>query len=46
MKTSIKIPTITAYLKTSYGWTQGVRSILFKDNLEYQDRDIIRFKNN
>ena len=41
MKTSIKTPTITAYLKTSCGWSQGVRAIMRKYNLEYQDRDII-----
>ena len=41
MKTSIKIPTITAYLKTSCGWSQGVRSIMRKYNLAYEDRDII-----
>lgn len=41
MKTSMKTPTITAYLKTSCGWSQGVRAIMRKYNLEYQDRDII-----
>jgi len=41
MKTSIKTPTITAYLKTSCGWSQGVRSIMRKYNLAYEDRDII-----
>jgi len=41
METSIKIPTITAYLKTSCGWSQGVRSIMRKYNLAYEDRDII-----
>jgi len=40
-KTSMKIPTITAYLKTSCGWSQGVRSIMRKYNLAYEDRDII-----
>jgi monothiol glutaredoxin len=41
MKTSMKTPTITAYLKTSCGWSQGVRSIMRKYNLAYEDRDII-----
>ncbi|MFT6179127.1 MAG: glutaredoxin-related protein [Paracoccaceae bacterium] len=41
MKTSIKNPSITAYLKTSCGWSQGVRSIMRKYNLAYADRDIL-----
>ncbi len=41
MKTAIKTPTITAYLKTSCGWSQGVRSIMRKYDLPYEDRDII-----
>jgi len=40
-KISMKTPTITAYLKTSCGWSQGVRSIMRKYNLAYEDRDII-----
>ena len=39
---SMKTPTITAYLKTSCGWSQGVRSIMRKYNLAYDDRDIIK----
>jgi len=39
---SMKIPTITAYLKTSCGWSKGVRSIMRKYNLVYEDRDIIK----
>ncbi len=39
--TSMKTPTITAYLKTSCGWSQGVRSIMRKYDLAYEDRDII-----
>ena len=38
----MKTPTITAYLKTSCGWSQGVRSIMRKYNLAYEDRDIIK----
>jgi len=41
LKTFMKTPTITAYLKTSCGWSQGVRSIMRKYNLAYEDRDII-----
>jgi glutaredoxin len=41
LNTPIKIPTITAYLKTSCGWSQGVSSIMRKYNLAYEDRDII-----
>ena len=37
----MKTPTITAYLKTSCGWSQGVRSIMRKYDLAYEDRDII-----
>ena len=37
----MKTPTITAYLKTSCGWSQGVRSIMRKYNLAYEDLDII-----
>ena len=38
----MKTPTITAYLKTSCGWSQGVRSIMGRYNLAYEDRDIIK----
>lgn len=37
----MKLPTITAYLKPACGWSQGVRAILRKYNLPYEDRDII-----
>ena len=33
--------TITAYLKPTCGWSQGVRAILRKYNLAYEDLDII-----
>lgn len=33
---------ITAYLKTQCGWSEGVRSIFRKYNLEYQEKDIIQ----
>jgi monothiol glutaredoxin len=41
MNTTTNTPTITAYLKTSCGWSQGVRAIMRKYNLAYEDRDII-----
>ena|SRR6202040_3912112 len=34
-------PKIIAYLKPSCGWSQGVRAILGKHDLPYEDRDII-----
>jgi monothiol glutaredoxin len=34
-------PNIIAYLKPTCGWSQGVRAILRKYDLPYQDRDII-----
>ena len=34
-------PKIIAYLKPSCGWSQGVRAILRKYDLPYEDRDII-----
>lgn len=35
-------PTITAYLKTSCGWSNGVRAILAKYGLPYTEKDIIK----
>ena len=34
-------PTIIAYLKPTCGWSQGVRAVMRKYDLPYQDRDII-----
>ncbi len=34
-------PKIIAYLKTVCGWSNGVRAVLQKYNLPYEDRDII-----
>jgi glutaredoxin len=34
-------PTIIAYLKPSCGWSNGVRAILRKYDLPFEDRDII-----
>jgi monothiol glutaredoxin len=36
-----KNPRIIAYMKPSCGWSNGVRAILKKYNLPYEDRDII-----
>ena len=35
-------PKITAYLKTSCGWSNGVRAVFAKYNLPYTDKDIIQ----
>ena len=34
-------PKIIAYLKPSCGWSNGVRAVLKKYDLPYEDRDII-----
>jgi monothiol glutaredoxin len=34
-------PTIIAYLKPTCGWSQGVRAIMRKYDLPFEDRDII-----
>ena len=33
---------ITAYLKTSCGWSNGVRAILTKYGLPYEEKDILK----
>lgn len=33
---------ITAYLKTSCGWSEGVRAIFRKYNIKYNEKDIIQ----
>jgi len=35
-------PQITAYLKTFCGWSNGVRAILKKYDLPYEEKDIIK----
>jgi monothiol glutaredoxin len=37
----MKEPKIIAYLKPTCGWSQGVRAILRKYDLPYEDRNII-----
>ncbi|MDE3100545.1 MAG: glutaredoxin [Verrucomicrobiota bacterium] len=34
-------PTIIAYLKPTCGWSQGVRAVLRKYDLPFEDRDIV-----
>jgi len=34
-------PKIIAYLKPSCGWSQGVRAVMRKYDLPFEDRDII-----
>src|SRR5258707_9169907 len=34
-------PKVIAYLKPSCGWSQGVRAVLRKYDLHFEDRDII-----
>ena len=38
----MQTPEITAYLKTSCGWSAGVRAVLAKYNLPYTEKDIIQ----
>jgi glutaredoxin len=38
-------PKIIAYLKPSCGWSQGVRAVLRKYDLPFEDRDIINDQN-
>jgi glutaredoxin-related protein len=35
-------PEITAYLKTTCGWSAGVRAVLVKYNLNFTEKDIIQ----
>src|SRR3954471_10227767 len=35
-------PKITAYLKTHCGWSEGVRAVLRKYNLPFEEKDIIK----
>ena len=35
-------PKITVYLKTFCGWSEGVRAIMRKYGLEYEEKDIIK----
>jgi glutaredoxin-related protein len=33
---------ITAYLKTHCGWSRGIRAVLAKYNISFQEKDIIK----
>jgi monothiol glutaredoxin len=35
-------PKITAYLKTFCGWSEGVRAVMRKYGLEFEEKDIIK----
>jgi len=35
-------PAITAWLKTSCGWSNGIRAVLAKYSLDYTEKDIIK----
>jgi glutaredoxin len=39
-------PTIVAYLKPVCGWSNGVRAVLGKYGLQYEDKDIINDRSN
>ncbi|MFT4175620.1 MAG: glutaredoxin [Luteolibacter sp.] len=39
---SKEAPQITAYLKTFCGWSEGVRAIMRKYDLAYEEKDIIK----
>ncbi|HAA78697.1 TPA: glutaredoxin [Candidatus Latescibacteria bacterium] len=39
-------PKITAYLKPTCGWSRGIRAVLAKYGLEYEDKDIINVPEN
>src|SRR6266478_5691884 len=38
----METPQIVAYLKTQCGWSNGIRAVLSKYNLPYQEKDIIQ----
>src|SRR5215212_9065373 len=38
----MQTPEVTAYLKTYCGWSAGVRAVLAKYNLPYNEKDIIQ----
>ena len=46
-QTTLKTPpTIVAYLKPVCGWSNGVRAVLRKHGLAYEDKDIINDRSN
>lgn len=41
MENETKKPEITTYLKTHCGWSEGVRAIMRKYDLQFEEKDII-----
>ena len=41
MENETSRPEITAYLKTHCGWSEGVRAIMRKHDLQFEEKDII-----
>lgn len=41
MENQTKTPEITAYLKTYCGWSEGIRAIMRKYELQFEEKDII-----
>ena len=46
MAASDQTPAITAWMKPSCGWSNGVRAVLAKYGLDYEDKDIINIPDN
>lgn len=46
MADTTKNPEITAWMKPSCGWSNGVRAVFAKYELEYEDKDIINVPEN
>ena len=46
MAATDQAPAITAWMKPSCGWSNGVRAVLAKYGLEYEDKDIINIPDN
>lgn len=42
LRGTMEKPTITAWLKTYCGWSNGVRAVLKKYGLDYEEKDIIK----
>ena len=42
VRSTMETPKITAWLKTSCGWSNGVRAVLKKYGLAYEEKDIIQ----
>ena len=45
-ETGARKPEIVAWLKPSCGWSKGVRAVLKKYGLEYEDRDVVNIPAN